>query len=107
MVFAGLLPWQFFATAFTESSGSLIANAGLIGKVYFPRLIIPVAAVVVSFIDFVVSFGILFGLMAWYRFVPNWRLLILPIFVIMAFLPASAPVSGLLRSMSGTGIFGT
>ena len=91
MVFAGLLPWQFFATAFSESSGSLIGNANLIGKVYFPRLIIPVAAVVVAFIDFLVSFAILVGLMVWYRFVPDWRLVSLPLFVIMAFLASVGP----------------
>ena len=91
MVFAALLPWQFFAMALSESSGSLLANANLIGKIYFPRLIIPVASVVVSFIDFMVSFVILFGLMAWYRFVPDWRLLALPVFVIMAFLASVGP----------------
>ena len=91
MVFAGMLPWQFFAMALSESSGSLLANASLIGKVYFPRLIIPVASVVVAFIDFLVSFAILFGLMAWYKFVPDWRLLILPVFVSMAFLASVGP----------------
>ncbi len=63
MVFAGLLPWQFFSTSLTESSNSLIGNATLISKVYFPRLIIPTASIVVSFVDFLVSFAILAGLM--------------------------------------------
>ena len=74
MVFAGLLPWQFFSTALSESSNSLISNANLISKVYFPRLIVPTAAVVVSFVDFLISFAILVGLMFWYRFMPGWQI---------------------------------
>ena len=62
LVFAALLPWQFFATAFTGSSNSLIANANLISKIYFPRLIVPASAVIVSFFDFLISFIILVGL---------------------------------------------
>lgn len=91
MVFAGLLPWQFFSTALTESSGSLIGNASLISKVYFPRLIVPTAAVVVSFIDFLISFAILVALMLWYEFLPGWRILTLPFFVAMAFLASLGP----------------
>ncbi len=91
MVFAGLLPWQFFSTALSESSNSLISNANLISKVYFPRLIVPTAAVVVSFVDFFVSFAILLALMFWYRFVPGWQILTLPLFVIMAFMASLGP----------------
>jgi lipopolysaccharide transport system permease protein len=91
MVFAGLLPWQFFATALTEASGSLIGNANLIGKVYFPRLIVPTAAVVVAFVDFLISFVILVGLMLWYQFLPGWQILALPFFVLMAFLASLGP----------------
>jgi lipopolysaccharide transport system permease protein len=91
MVFAGLLPWQFFSTALSESSASLIGNANLISKVYFPRLIVPTAAVVVSFVDFLVSFAMLAGLMAWYRFIPGWQILTLPAFVAMAFLASLGP----------------
>jgi lipopolysaccharide transport system permease protein len=91
MVFAGLLPWQFFSTALSESSASLIGNANLISKVYFPRLIVPTAAVVVSFVDFLVSFAMLAGLMAWYRFMPGWQILTLPAFVAMAFLASLGP----------------
>jgi lipopolysaccharide transport system permease protein len=91
MVFAGLLPWQFFSTALSESSASLIGNANLISKVYFPRLIIPTAAVVVSFVDFLISFAILVLLMAWYRFVPGWHIVTLPLFVLMAFLASLGP----------------
>jgi lipopolysaccharide transport system permease protein len=85
LVFAGLLPWQFFANALTESSNSLIDNANLISKVYFPRLIIPTSAVIVSFVDFMISGIILIGLMAWYNFVPDWRILTLPLFILIAF----------------------
>jgi lipopolysaccharide transport system permease protein len=85
MVFAGLLPWQFFATALSESSNSLIGNANLISKVYFPRLIVPAGSVITSFVDFLISGAILVGLMAWYQFWPDWRILTLPLFVIIAF----------------------
>lgn len=91
MVFAGLLPWQFFSTALSESSNSLIGNANLISKVYFPRLIVPTAAVVVSFVDFLISFAILVGLMLWYQFLPSWQILALPLFVVMAFLASLGP----------------
>jgi lipopolysaccharide transport system permease protein len=91
MVFAGLLPWQFFSTALSESSGSLIGNQNLISKVYFPRLIVPTAAVVVAFVDFIVTFALLAALMAWYRFVPGWNILALPLFVAMAFLASLGP----------------
>lgn len=91
MVFAGLLPWQFFSTALAESSNSLIDNSNLISKVYFPRLIVPTAAVMVSFVDFLISFAILIGLMLWYQFLPGWQIFILPLFVIMAFLASLGP----------------
>ncbi len=91
MVFAGLLPWQFFSTALSESSASLTVDAHLIGKVYFPRLVVPTAAVVSSFVDFAVSLVALAGLMAWYRFVPGWQILTLPFFVAMAFLASLGP----------------
>jgi len=91
MVFAGLLPWQFFSTALSEASNSLISNANLLSKVYFPRLIVPTATVVVSFIDFLISFAILLGLMLWYQFLPNWQILTLPLFVVMAFLASLGP----------------
>lgn len=88
MVFAAMLPWQFFANALTESSNSLIDNANLLSKVYFPRLIVPVSAVIVSLVDFFISCAILGGIMAWYRFVPDFKLLLLPAFLLMAFLAA-------------------
>lgn len=88
MVFAGMLPWQFFANALSECSNSVIGNGNLISKVYFPRLIVPASAVIVSFVDFMVSGIILLGLMAWYNFIPSWRILTLPLFILIAFLAA-------------------
>jgi lipopolysaccharide transport system permease protein len=86
MVYAGMLPWNFFSTALTEASNSLIGNANLITKVYFPRLIVPVAAVMVALVDFLISFAILVGLMIWYQFMPGWQILLLPAFVAIAFM---------------------
>ena len=86
LVIAGLLPWQLFSTALIGASGSLTANASLVTKVYFPRMIIPVAAIVVAFVDFCISFVILVALMIWYQCVPGWQILTLPIFVASALL---------------------
>ncbi len=88
LVLAAMLPWQFFATALSESSSSLIGNANLISKIYFPRLIVPAGAVVTSFVDFLISFAILLGMMAWYQFWPDWRFLALPLFSALAFAAA-------------------
>jgi len=77
-----------FANALSESSNSLIDNANLLSKVYFPRLIVPASAVIVSLVDFFISCAILGGIMAWYRFVPDFKLLLLPAFLLMAFLAA-------------------
>lgn len=88
LVFAALLPWQFFSNAFTEAGNSLISNANMISKVYFPRLVIPASAVIVSFVDFLISGIILIGLMLWYGFMPGWRLLTLPLFIFVAFAAA-------------------
>jgi len=85
MVFAAMLPWQFFATAFAESGNSLISNSSMISKVYFPRLIVPTSAVIVSFADFLISFSILLVLMLWYQFMPDPRILMLPVFILIAF----------------------
>lgn len=88
LVFAAMLPWQFFANALSECSNSLITNANLISKVYFPRLVVPTSAVIVSFVDFLISGIILLGLMAWYNAVPSWRILTLPLFTAIAFAAA-------------------
>ncbi len=91
MVFAGILPWTFFASGLSEASTSLINNEKLISKVYFPRLIVPIATIVVAFVDFLISFGLLLLMMAWYRYVPDWRIVLLPIFVLMTFLASVGP----------------
>jgi lipopolysaccharide transport system permease protein len=91
MVLAGMLPWTFFATGLSEAANSLINNANLISKVYFPRLIVPTATVVVAFVDFLIAFSILLVLMAWYQYPPGWRMLFLPAFVLLAFLASMGP----------------
>lgn len=91
MVFAGVLPWSFFSGGLSEASNSLINSSSLISKVYFPRLIIPIATIVVSFVDFVISFSILLVLMAWFRFLPDWRMTFLPVFVVLVFLASAGP----------------
>ena len=91
LVFAGMLPWTFFATALGEASGSLIGNANLISKVYFPRLIIPAATVMVSFVDFLISFAIMLGMMVWYLYLPSWQIFLLPVFMLIAFLASLGP----------------
>ncbi len=93
LVFAALLPWQFFSSAFTEAGNSLITNSNLISKVYFPRLVVPTSAVIVSFADFLISGVILAGLMLWYGYSPDLRIFFLPLFVLIAF--AAAMGSGL------------
>lgn len=84
MVCAGMLPWQFFSSAFSESANSLIANSNLLTKVYFPRLIVPASTVIVSLIDFFISFIILIALFFYYQFIPDARILFLPLFLLLA-----------------------
>jgi homopolymeric O-antigen transport system permease protein len=85
LVFAAMLPWQFFSTALSEASNSLIGNSNLISKVYFPRLIVPAGSVITSFVDFLITLGLMAGMMVWYGFLPDWRLLTLPLFMALAF----------------------
>ncbi|MCF7970198.1 MAG: ABC transporter permease [Methylococcaceae bacterium] len=87
-VFAAMLPWTFFSSAFADASNSLIGNANLISKVYFPRLIIPAASVIVAVVDFMISFVILIALMVWYHYWPDWQLLTLPLFLLLGFFTA-------------------
>jgi len=91
MVFAAMLPWSLFSTALGEASNSLIGNERLISKVYFPRLIIPTATLVTAFVDFLISFVILIGLMVYYRFTPGWNIILLPVFIAMALLASLGP----------------
>lgn len=85
LVYAAMLPWQFFANALSESSNSLITNTNLLSKVYFPRLIVPVSTIIVSLVDFIISLLILVCLMAWYQFVPGWQIIALPLFLAISF----------------------
>jgi homopolymeric O-antigen transport system permease protein len=91
MVFAGMLPWTFLSTGISDAANSLIADTNLISKVYFPRLIVPTATIVVSLTDFCVSFCIMIALMGWYGFEPSWHIIILPVFLVAAFLTTMGP----------------
>lgn len=86
LVYAAMIPWHFFSNTLSESSHSLIMNEKLISKVYFPRIIIPSAVMVVSLIDLLISCGIFLLLMLWYAFFPNWKILIIPLFLVLAML---------------------
>ncbi|MES2309634.1 MAG: ABC transporter permease, partial [Verrucomicrobiota bacterium] len=88
LVFSALLPWQFFSNTFSEASNSLIGNAGMISKVYFPRLTIPMSSAVVGLVDFGVSFVILLGLMGWYHWIPGSTFFLLPFFILSALILA-------------------
>jgi lipopolysaccharide transport system permease protein len=84
VVFTGLLPWFFFANSLSECSNSLVGNSHLISKIYFPRLIVPVGSIAVSVVDFLITFILLFLVMAWHRFMPSWHILFVPLFVLLA-----------------------
>ena len=85
LVLAGLLPWQFFASAFAESGQSLVTNARLISKIYFPRLVVPASSVITSFVDFMISAALLAVLMVYFQYVPSGNIFFLPIFIAAAF----------------------
>jgi len=91
LVFSAMLPWSLFSTSLSEASNSLIGNANLISKVYFPRLIVPTATMVTAFVDFLISFIILLGMMIYYQFLPSWNILLLPAFIILALLASLGP----------------
>jgi lipopolysaccharide transport system permease protein len=91
LVFAAMLPWQFFANSLSEASNSLVLNNNLISKVYFPRLIIPAGAMITSLVDLLISAALLGLLMIWYQFFPDWRLITLPLFTLMALLASLGP----------------
>jgi lipopolysaccharide transport system permease protein len=90
-ILAALLPWQFFSNALSESSQSLVGNANLISKIYFPRLILPASSVIVAMVDFLITFGLLALLMLWHQFWPSWRIIWLPVFTLLAFIAALGP----------------
>ena len=83
---SGIVIWSYFAACLTNTSNTFIANAGIFGKVYFPRLIVPTASVITSFVDFMISFVLMFGLYLWYGYYPGWQILLLPVFLVFAFI---------------------
>lgn len=85
MVFAAMLPWQFFSAALSESSNSLVQNSNLISKIYFPRLIVPASSVITALVDLLISFVVMVGMMGFYNYWPDWRVLLLPLFIALAF----------------------
>ena len=91
MVFAGMLPWTFFSSALADTSNSIVGSANLISKVYFPRLIVPLAAVGVASVDFTINFVMMMALMIWFRFLPGWQIVLLPGFVVLAMLAGLGP----------------
>jgi lipopolysaccharide transport system permease protein len=91
MVLAGMLVWSFFSGGLTDAANSIIKDSGLITKVYFPRMIVPAASVVVAFVDFLISLATLAILMIWYQFIPSWQIIILPLFIALAFLASLGP----------------
>lgn len=91
MVFAGMLPWYLISTSLSGAAESLLSNSSLIGKVYFPRLVIPTAACMSALIDFAVSLFLLAALMAWHGYVPNWQILLLPVWVLFALIASIGP----------------
>ncbi len=91
MVFTGMLPWFLMSGIVTDASGSLVANANLIGKVYFPRLAVPIAATLVNLVDFLVNLAMLALVLAWFGFVPSWRIVALPAFILAAIAASLGP----------------
>jgi len=89
LVFAAMLPWNFFTNALSEGANSLIGNANLLTKVYFPRIIVPAGSIIVSLIDFAISLVIMAALMLWYGYLPDWRIITLPLFLLLASLPVA------------------
>jgi len=91
LVLGGMLPWQFFASSLSESSNSLVSNANLITKIYFPRIILPASSVIVAMVDFAITLVMMVVIMAWYHYVPPWRVLLLPGFIALALVSAFGP----------------
>ena len=91
LVLGGMLPWQFFATALADSSSSLVTNSNLVTKIYFPRIILPASSVIVAMVDFAITLGLMVLVMAWYRYLPPLRIVLLPMFVLLALISALGP----------------
>jgi lipopolysaccharide transport system permease protein len=98
-VFAGLLPWTFFANAIGSASQSIVGNERLVTKVYFPRLIIPTAAIAAGLVDFAIAFGVLLGMMLWYGVLPGWGILLVP-FIALALVTAAVGMGALLAALT-------
>lgn len=88
LVGAAMLPWQFFANAFTDASNSLVSNSSMLTKVYFPRIIIPISSVMVSVVDFLISLGLLFLIMVFYQFVPGIKIISIVFFFLLGLIIA-------------------
>lgn len=91
MVFAGLLPWTLFSTITADGSNSLVSNANLITKVYFPRIIVPASSAVVALVELAINFALLLALMLWYGYTPSWRIVLLPAFLALAVFASLGP----------------
>lgn len=91
LVLGGMLPWQFFASSLAESSSSLVSNANLITKIYFPRIILPASSVIVAMVDFAITLAMLGIVMVWYQYMPPWRIVFLPLFIVLALVSAFGP----------------
>lgn len=91
MVMAGMLPWFLFSTTLSQAANSLVSNSNLISKVYFPRLIVPVASAIVAIVDFAITLLLLLAMMLAYGMIPGWRLVFLPVLMVMAFITAIGP----------------
>ena len=91
MVFAGMLPWFLFSTILGEASNSLVANSSLVGKVYFPRIIIPVSSALVAVVDFAINLVLMLGMMVWYGYFPDWRIAFMPLLVVLGIAASLGP----------------
>ncbi len=91
LVLAGMLPWQFFSTALSDASNSLVSNANLVTKVYFPRSIMPASALIVSLVDLAISMSIAVILMVWYQHAPGWSLAVFPVYLLLAVMAGLGP----------------
>ena len=91
MVLVGMILWSLFSASWADAGSSLVRDSSLITKVYFPRVIVPVASMAVNFVDFLISFAMLVILMCWYRFLPGWQIALLPLFMVLAFIANLGP----------------
>jgi len=91
LVLAGTLPWTLFSTALSEASSSLTSNVNLVNKVYFPRMIVPTAAIIVAFVDMLISLALMVVVMVYYQFAPSWQIIFLPLFAALTVLASLGP----------------